>query len=79
MRDGDYLRPISSSTYIIINEDGSGLISSEKDRFDNWCNENNVTPSYMILQFIDNDEYLDSDIIINLKEQESNLVFIYLK
>ena len=89
---GQWLQPSNTRKYCItyiqftpqtqkslINEDGSGLISSEKDRFDNWCNENNVTPSYMILQFIDNDEYLDSDIIINLKEQESNLVFIYLK
>ena len=79
MRDGDHLRPISSSTYIIINDDDSGFISSEKDRFDNWCTKNDVTPHYMILKFINNDEYLDLDKIMNFEKQEPNLVFIYLK
>jgi len=47
MKDGEYIRPINMHTHMITNDDGSGFISSERDRFDLWCVEKEVAPHYM--------------------------------
>ncbi|MDM5141654.1 hypothetical protein OB959_17945 [Aeromonas bestiarum] len=53
MIDGNYLRPINTLTHILTNEDGSGYVSSERDKFDLWCQENNIKPSYMSILLIE--------------------------
>ncbi|KPB24765.1 hypothetical protein LT706_09690 [Pseudomonas syringae pv. syringae] len=47
MRDGGYIRPIHPQTYVITNKDETGFVASEIERFDLWCAENEVEPSYM--------------------------------
>ncbi len=53
MKDGDYIRPINKHTHIITNDDNTGFVSSEKDRFDLWCVENEIEPHYINLLFME--------------------------
>lgn len=53
MVDGDYLRPINGLTHIITNDDGTGFVSSERDKFDLWCEENKIRPTYMNMIFME--------------------------
>lgn len=53
MRDGDCVRPIHTSTYIVTNEDETGYVASLEGRFDLWCEENDVEPDYMCLYFME--------------------------
>jgi len=53
MLDGDNIRPINSCTHIITNDDGTGFVSSERERFDVWCSENSINPYYLNIHFIE--------------------------
>ncbi|CAM3057733.1 hypothetical protein PAT01_38120 [Pseudoalteromonas atlantica] len=53
MVDGNYLRPINGLTHIITNDDGTGFVSSERDKFDLWCEENKIRPTYMNMIFME--------------------------
>jgi len=53
MKDGEYIRPINSLTHIITNDDKTGYVSSNKDCFDLWCNENDIEPNYMNIMFLE--------------------------
>ncbi|SHJ41299.1 DUF6602 domain-containing protein [Pseudomonas luteola] len=53
MRYGEYIRPIHPRTYVITNDDATGFVASEIERFDLWCVENQVAPHYMSIYFID--------------------------
>ncbi|WP_160060809.1 DUF6602 domain-containing protein [Psychromonas sp. L1A2] len=53
MVDGGYLRPINNLTHVLTNDDGSGYASSESEKFDLWCENNNITPSYMNIIFVE--------------------------
>ncbi|MEO1898203.1 MAG: DUF6602 domain-containing protein [Methylococcales bacterium] len=48
-----YLKPINVNTYIMITDDDEGFIASERDRFDLWCNENELEPSYISFMFLE--------------------------
>ncbi|MBH3407698.1 hypothetical protein I5P86_21805 [Pseudomonas glycinae] len=52
MRDGDYVRPLHAHTYIVTNEDETGFVSSELDRFDLWCEEKGIDAHYMCIYFL---------------------------
>ena len=52
MRDGETIRPIHPHTFVITNEDGTGFVASEVDRFDIWCEENRIDPDYISLYFL---------------------------
>ncbi|WP_405121635.1 DUF6602 domain-containing protein [Pseudomonas petroselini] len=53
MRDGEYIRPIHMQTYLITNEDETGFVASELERFDLWCAENGVEPHYINIFFLE--------------------------
>lgn len=46
LKDGEHLRPIHSFTHMVTMDDGSGYVCCERDRFDLWCEENGIAPSY---------------------------------
>lgn len=52
MRDGEFIRPIYPRTYIITNDDETGFVASEIERFDLWCAENGIEPNYMSIYFM---------------------------
>lgn len=53
MKDGDYIRPIKELTHVLTIEDGTGFVATERERFDIWCNENGIDPSYMNFYFLE--------------------------
>lgn len=53
MKDGEYLRPIHSYTHMVTNDDGSGYVCCERERFDLWCKENEIAPNYINLVLMD--------------------------
>lgn len=53
MIDGNYLRPINEVTHVLTHDDGSGHVSSERDKFDLWCQENDIKPTYMNMIFME--------------------------
>lgn len=53
MRDGEYIRPINSLTHVITTDDGNGFVSSDRERFDIWCEINNIEPHYINLLFLE--------------------------
>lgn len=52
MQDDGYIRPIHPQTYVITNDDETGFVASEIDRFDLWCAENEIEPNYMSIIFM---------------------------
>ncbi|WP_313903294.1 DUF6602 domain-containing protein [Ectopseudomonas mendocina] len=52
MRDGEFIRPIHPRTYVITNDDETGFVASEIERFDLWCAENGIEPHYMSIYFM---------------------------
>ncbi|MCM2130038.1 DUF6602 domain-containing protein [Larsenimonas rhizosphaerae] len=48
-----YIRPIHSQIHMITCDDGSGFVSSERERFDVWCEENQIKPHYLNLIFME--------------------------
>lgn len=52
MRGGEYIRPIHQHTYVITNDDDTGFVASEIERFDLWCANNEIEPNYMSIYFI---------------------------
>ncbi|MCY1562151.1 hypothetical protein D9M68_995070 [compost metagenome] len=52
MRDGEFIRPIHPRTYVITNDDETGFVASEIERFDLWCAENGIEPNYMSIYFM---------------------------
>ncbi|KMY01673.1 hypothetical protein V476_11175 [Pseudomonas syringae KCTC 12500] len=52
MRDDGYIRPIHPQTYVITNDDETGYVGSEIERFDLWCAENEIEPHYMSINFM---------------------------
>lgn len=53
MKDGEYIRPINDYTLIVTLDDNSGYVSSEKDRFDLWCDRNGIPKHYVNLLFLE--------------------------
>lgn len=53
MKDQNDVRPIHRNTLLLINDDETGYVSNERDRFDIWCDENNIPKSYIVLYFVD--------------------------
>jgi hypothetical protein len=53
MEEGDRIRPINATTYLLTEEDESGWVSSERERFDQWCSTKNKTPRYMVLMLLE--------------------------
>jgi hypothetical protein len=51
-KDGKYLRPVSSATQILPNDDG-GYVAFERDRFDAWCEKNSIQPAYINMLFLE--------------------------
>ncbi|MGE8049727.1 DUF6602 domain-containing protein [Pseudomonas monteilii] len=49
MTEDEWVRPIHKATYILTNDDGTGLVSSEKERLDLWCAETGCEPRYLII------------------------------
>jgi hypothetical protein len=54
MMDGKYLRPINKVTSVLTIENETGFVSSEKDKFDLWCDEQKIEPHYKVLIFLEN-------------------------
>jgi len=52
MIDGDDIRPINLYTHLITNDDGTGWVSSDLERFDQWCEKNGITNNYLIIAFV---------------------------
>lgn len=52
MRNDGYIRPIHPRTYVITNDDETGFVASEIERFDLWCAENEIEPHYMSIYFM---------------------------
>lgn len=48
-----HLRPVSPQTLVITNDDETGYVASDRNRFDNWCKKNGVPPYYINMIFID--------------------------
>lgn len=53
MLDGEFLRPIHHQILLITNDDESGFVAHEADRFDLWCADNDVPPNYMSLWLLE--------------------------
>lgn len=51
--EGEYLRPLANLTHVLTSDDGGGYISSERDRFDAWCEKNSLQPHYMNIIFLE--------------------------
>ncbi len=47
--DGNYLKPLASLTLILTNDDDSGYLALDRNRFDSWCKNNNIKPQYLNL------------------------------
>lgn len=52
-KDDECLRPVSNVTHFLTNEDGSGYVAIERDRFDAWCEKNFLQPTYMNIIFFE--------------------------
>jgi hypothetical protein len=46
-KDGNYLRPIENQILVLTNEDESGYVASDLNRFDAWCEQHSIAPQYM--------------------------------
>jgi hypothetical protein len=53
MKDGECIRPIHKLTHIATLDDDTGYASSERDRFDLWCEQNSVAPNYLNIVFLE--------------------------
>lgn len=53
MKDGEYIRPIHDLTHIVTLDNDTGFASSERDRFDLWCEKNGVPPNYLNIVFLE--------------------------
>lgn len=53
MRGSGCIRPIHARTLVITNDDGTGYVASEIERFDLWCAANEIDPHYMSIHFTD--------------------------
>lgn len=49
MEDGERILPINSITYLLTQDDESGWVSSEQQKFDEWCTANSLKKNYMVL------------------------------
>lgn len=52
-KEGDFLCPITSMTHVLTNDDGSGYVAVERDRFDLWCQQYKRAPTYLNIYFLD--------------------------
>ncbi|QLG87944.1 hypothetical protein HQ393_06520 [Chitinibacter bivalviorum] len=52
-KDGDYLFPVNNSTMILPNDDGTGYLATDKNRFDAWCRMHKIEPNYIHLLMVD--------------------------
>lgn len=53
MEDGDKIRPINHTTYLLTENDDTGWVASEKERFDEWCSLKNITPGYIAILLLE--------------------------
>lgn len=49
MNADECVTPINKMTYILTNTDGTGFVSSEKERFDLWCSEVGYESAYFVI------------------------------
>lgn len=52
-KDGGFLRPISNMTHVLSNVDDSGYVANDRNRFDAWCVQQSIEPTYMNMFFLD--------------------------
>ncbi|ALO36801.1 hypothetical protein UZ73_00155 [Alcaligenes faecalis] len=52
-REGNYLRPLASVTHVLANDDNSGYVAVDQNRFDAWCKMHSKAPDYMNIMFFD--------------------------
>ena len=52
MVDGQYLRPISNSTHMVVDDEENGFVCCERDRFDLWCKDNGINGGYVTILFV---------------------------
>ena len=51
---GEFLRPVTAVTHVLTNEDDeSGYVALDRDRFDAWCKARSIVPAYMNIMFIE--------------------------
>lgn len=53
MIDGEHIRPIHNHTYLITLDDDTGYVSSERDRFNLWCEQKGIPPHYTSILFLE--------------------------
>lgn len=53
MIERNHLRPIHAKTHILTNDDYSGFVAHESERFDLWCDSKDIKPHYMTIFFIE--------------------------
>lgn len=51
-REGADLRPVSSHTLLLTNDDDSGYLAMERHRFDAWCEQKGIPPHYINIVFV---------------------------
>ncbi len=52
-REGDYLRPLADVTHVLTNDDGSGYVAVDQNRFDAWCQMHRKEPCYLNIVFVE--------------------------
>lgn len=52
-RVGSYLRPVADVTHVLTNDDDSGYVAVDKNRFDAWCKIHGKNPYYLNIMFIE--------------------------
>lgn len=51
--EGNYLRPLAGVTYILTNDDDSGYVAVDRNRFDAWCDINSKESNYLSIFFFE--------------------------
>jgi hypothetical protein len=52
IKDNGWIRPIGKCVKLLTNEDETGYMSSDNEKFDQWCGENEREQSYVVLLFM---------------------------
>lgn len=52
-REGGYLRPLADVTHVLTNDDDSGYVAVDRNRFDAWCQMHGKNPYYLNIMFIE--------------------------
>jgi hypothetical protein len=52
MKEGDFIRPIAAQTFFLTEDDDTGLVANDREKFDLWCQQNNKDPYYTVMIFL---------------------------